>query len=294
MSKLNDSKKQYNDIEIPTELKQVVSKSVQTVKREQLKKKPSFKKFGLGVAAAAAIFVAGVNVNPTLAQSLSTVPILGSIIQVVSIQEITIEEDTYNADLKTPNVTGLTNKELENSLNEKYIAENKELYEGFQKEMEALKEVGGGHLGVASTYEVVTDTDEILSISRYAVNIVGSSSTTMRTDTIDKKNEVLITLPSLFKDDKGYIETISTYIKGEMKKEMAADEMNMYWIAGEEEVFDGFDTIRPDQTFSITSDHKLTISFDKYEVAPGSMGVITFEIPTDVIKEELISDYYIK
>lgn len=291
MSKLNESKKQYNDIEIPTELKQVVSKSIRTVKGEQSRKKPSFKKFGFGFAAAAAIFVASVNMNPTLAQSLSTVPILGSIVQVISIQEITIEEDTYNADLKVPNVTGLTNKELEHSLNEKYIAENKALYEGFQKEMEALKEVGGGHLGVVSTYEVVTDTDEILSISRYEVNIVGSSSTIMRTDTIDKKNEVLITLPSLFKDN-GYIEIISTYIKGEMTKEMAADEMNMYWIASEEEI--GFESIRPDQTFSITADHKLTISFDKYEVAPGSMGVITFDIPTDVIKENLISDYYIK
>lgn len=292
MSKLNETKKQYDDIEIPTELKQVVSKSIQNAKREQSRKMPSFKKFGIGFVAAAAIFIASVNMNPALAQSLSTVPILGSIVQVISIQEITIDEDTYNADLKVPNVTGLTNKELENSLNEKYIAENKELYESFQKEMEALKEVGGGHLGVVSTYEVVTDTDEILSISRYKANIVGSSSTTMRTDTIDKKNEVLITLPSLFKDDQGYIETISTYIKGEMTKQMAEDEMNMYWIASEEEI--GFESIRPDQTFSITADHKLTISFDKYEVAPGYMGVITFEIPTDVIKDELISDYYIK
>lgn len=292
MSKLNESKKQYDDIEIPTELQQVVSKSIQNAKKEQSRKMPSFKKFGIGFVAAAAIFIASVNMNPALAQTLSTVPILGSIVQVISIQEITIDEDTYNADLKVPNVTGLTNKELENSLNEKYIAENKALYESFQKEMEALKEVGGGHLGVVSTYEVVTDTDEILSISRYEANIVGSSSTTMRTDTIDKKNEVLITLPSLFKDDQGYIETISTYIKGEMTKQMAEDEMNMYWIASEEEI--GFESIRPDQTFSITADHKLTISFDKYEVAPGYMGVITFEIPTDVIKDELISDYYIK
>ncbi|WP_427137700.1 DUF3298 domain-containing protein [Psychrobacillus psychrodurans] len=292
MSKLNESKKQYDDIEIPTELQQVVSKSIQNAKKEQSRKMPSFKKFGIGFVAAAAIFIASVNMNPALAQTLSTVPILGSIVQVISIQEITIDEDTYNADLKVPNVTGLTNKELENSLNEKYIAENKALYESFQKEMEALKEVGGGHLGVVSTYELVTDTDEILSISRYEANIVGSSSTTMRTDTIDKKNEVLITLPSLFKDDHGYIETISTYIKGEMTKQMAEDEMNMYWIASEEEI--GFESIRPDQTFSITADHKLTISFDKYEVAPGYMGVITFEIPTDVIKDELISDYYIK
>ena len=92
--------------------------------------------------------------------------------------------------------------------------------------------------------------------------------------------------------DNGYIDAISNYIKDEMAKEMEADETIMYWVASEEEI--GFESIRPDQTFSITADHKLTISFDKYEVAPGSMGVITFEIPTDIIKEELISDYYIK
>lgn len=289
MSKLHDSKKQYDNIEIPNELKQIVSESIRDAKRK--KKRKPFKQWGTGIAAAAALFIASVNVSPALAQSLSTVPLLGSFVQVVTFQEIQVAEDTYSADLKTPIVTGLENKELENMLNEKYIAENEALYEGFQKEMEALKEVGGGHLGVASTYEVVTDTDDILSISRYEVNTVGSSSTTMRTDTIDKKNEILITLPSLFKDDS-YIEAISTYIKGEMVKQMEADENVMYWIASEEEI--GFDTIRPDQTFSITADHKLTISFDKYEVAPGSSGIITFEIPTEVIKSDLISDYYIK
>lgn len=290
MSKLHDSKKQYDNIEIPTELKQVVKDAIHESKGKRKKSIP-FKKWGIGMVAAAAIFVASVNVSPVLAQTLSSVPLLGSIVQVVTVQEIRVSEDTYNADIKTPNVTGLGNEELENSLNEKYIAENEALYEGFLIEMEALKEAGGGHLGVASTYEVVTDTEEILSISRYEVNIVGSSSTTLRTDTIDKKNEVLITLPSLFKDD-AYIEAISSYIKEEMTRQMESDESIVYWIASEEEI--GFEAIRPDQTFSITADHKLTISFDKYEVGPGSMGLVTFEIPTDVIQESLVSNVYIK
>ncbi|MFJ8063482.1 DUF3298 domain-containing protein [Psychrobacillus sp. NPDC096426] len=288
MKKLQDAKKKYEEIEIPSELKSVVANSIQQAKRKQ--RKP-FKQLGIGFVAAAALFVASVNMSPALAQSLSTVPMLSSIVQVVTFQDFKVAEDTYSADLKTPKVTGLENKELENMLNEKYIKENEALYEGFQQEMEVLKEAGGGHLGVASTYEIVTDTDDILSISRYEVNAAGSSFTTMRTDTIDKKNEILITLPSLFKDD-AYIEAISTYIKEEMVRQMAADENVRYWIASEEEI--GFEAIRPDQTFSITANHKLTISFDKYEVAPGSSGVITFEIPTDVIKEYLISNYYIK
>ncbi|MFF2753833.1 DUF3298 domain-containing protein [Psychrobacillus sp. NPDC058041] len=291
MSKLNESKKQYDEIEIPEELSQIVQDSIRAAKRKHQKNKP-FKQWGIGVAAAATLFITSVNISPALAQSLATVPVLGSIVQVVTLQEIQVAKDTYNAELKTPGVTGFKNKELEKTLNEKYIAENEALYESFQKDMKELEAEGGGHLGVASTYEVVTDTDDILSISRYNVNTVGSSSTTMRTDTIDKKNEILITLPSLFKDDQ-YIEAISTYIKGEMIKQMKADENIIYWVGSEAE-FESFEAIRPDQTFSITADHKLTISFDKYEVAPGYMGVLTFEIPTKVIQDLLVSNAYIK
>ncbi|WP_313891965.1 DUF3298 domain-containing protein [Psychrobacillus sp.] len=292
MKKIQDAKKRYEDVEIPSELKGVVEQSILKAKQKS-KKNGSFKQWGIGVAAAATLFVASVNVSPALAHSLATVPVLGSIVQVITIQEITFDEETYNANLKTPNVVGLENKELENMLNEKYTAENEVLYEQFQSEMKEMEEAGGGgHLGVDSHYEVITDTDDILSISRYEVNTVGSSSTTMRTDTIDKKNEILITLPSLFKND-GYVEAISTYIKEDMIKQMAADEDLVYWV-GEEADFESFEAIRADQTFSITADHKLTISFDKYEVAPGYMGVLTFEIPTEVIAPYLTSDYYIK
>lgn len=267
-----------------------MNKSIRTAKKKQKKNNP-FKNWAIGLAAAAAIFLASINVSPTLAQSLSTIPVLGSIVQVGTIKEIKVAEDTYTADIKTPSVTGFENTDLENLLNEKYITENEALYEGFQKEMEALQAVGEDNLIVASNYEVLTDTDDILSISRYEVNAEGSTFTTKRTDTIDKKNEILITLPSLFKDD-AYIEIISTYIKEDMIKQMESDEKIVYWIQSEEEI--GFDAIRPDQTFSITANHKLIISFDKYEVAPGSSGVITFEIPTEVIASHLVSDYYIK
>ncbi|HCM13126.1 MAG TPA: anti-sigma factor, partial [Lachnospiraceae bacterium] len=60
--------------------------------------------------------------------------------------------------------------------NEKYLEEGKSLYEGFNADMEELKKNGGGHLGIDSGYEVKTDTDRILSIGRYTVNTVASSS----------------------------------------------------------------------------------------------------------------------
>ena len=153
-----------------------------------------------------------------------------------------------------------------------------------------MEKSGDGHLGVKTGYEMKTDTDQLLSIARYEVNTVGSSSTTMTYDTIDKQNSILITLPSLFKDDK-YVDAISSYILDEMVQQMTTDEKIAYFLNSESQ--EGFKTIRPDQAFYITTDNKLVISFDKYEVSPGSMGVVTFEIPSEVLDGHLVSDTYI-
>ncbi|WP_060205725.1 anti-sigma-V factor rsiV [Sporosarcina koreensis] len=291
MSKMDKLKKDYEDIDIPEELDSIVKASIQEAKRKRIKKRPVFRNSFIGVAAAAAIFIGSINVSPAFAKSMVNVPILGSIVEVFTVQQLTVDEGTYQADVSTPGITGLEDEELQAALNEKYAVENKELFEKFEKEIAELKEAGGGHLGVDAGYEVLTDNDRILSIMRYQVNTVGSSSTTMSYDTIDKIDNVLITLPSLFKDDS-YIEAINTYIAGEMERQMAEDEMISYFI--NDEYAKGFTTIKPDQNFYITDDQKLVLSFDKYEVAPGYMGVVTFEIPTDIVKDLLVSDVYIR
>jgi len=52
--------------------------------------------------------------------------------------------------------------------------------------------------------------------------------------------------------------------------------------------------ISPNQNFYITEEGKLVISFDKYEVGPGYMGIQEFEIPTEVIADILVSNEYIR
>lgn len=99
--------------------------------------------------------------------------------------------------------------------------------------MESLKQSGEGHLGVDTGFEVKTDNSELFAISRYVVNTVGSSSTTMQHDTIDKKNQILLSLPMLFKDDR-YISIISENIKEQMRSQMKADKDMFYWISTDE------------------------------------------------------------
>lgn len=290
--KLEKMKSEYKNIPIPKELDEVVKKALQTKR-----KKPFHYQWLVGVAAAAVIFTGSVNISPTFAKTLATIPVIGPIVEVITIKEIHIDEKNYNAHLKTPKINHLDNKSLENNLNKKYIEENQKLYKDFSKEVETLKKQGGGHLGIDSGYEVKTDDERILSIARFVEQTQASSYTTIKFDTIDKKNKILLTLPSLFKDSK-YINIISENIKEQMRKQIKQDDNKIYWVdqAGLEDLNkdEVFKHISADQNFYINPDHKLVISFNEYEVAPGYMGAVEFVIPTEILLNDLVGHEYIQ
>lgn len=285
-------KKEYMDISIPKELETVVNN---TLKEEKCGKK---KISGLGVVAASiaaclVLMVIATNTSQAFAETASNLPIVGDIVKVVTFRQYTVNEKNFNADIKVPAVQGLKNKNLENSLNEKYIAENKKLYESFMADMEEIKKNGEGHVGVSSGYEVKTDNDLILSVERYILTVKGDSNTQKKYDTIDKKRQILITLPSLFKDDS-YVDLISKNIISQMKENMKKDSSVIYWIDNNTPYVDSFKKIAKEQNFYINKDSKLVISFNRAEVAPGYVGTVEFVIPTDAISNILVSQEYIK
>lgn len=287
--KLEKLRSDYKNVPIPDNLDIIVKKAI---KRSIRKRFPLKSITGFFTAA---LFVLSINTSSTFAKTLSNVPILGNVVNVLTFTEYTVDEPTYKADLKVPAVNNLKNKDLEQSLNKKYLDENKKLYDQFMKETESVKKDSGAHLGIDSGYEVKTDNENILSIERYVVNTAASSSTTMKFDTIDKKKEILLSLPILFKD-KSYVKIISENIKEQMKDQMKNDESKVYWIpeANLDYSIDPFVSIKENQNFYINKDHKLVISFDKYEVAPGYMGVVEFTIPTDVLSKVLVGHHYIR
>lgn len=283
MHKIEDFKKIYEDTEIPETLEFRVRQSIRSIK---MKNRITWgKKIGLTTVASLVIFTGVLNMNQSFAMALSELPIIGAVVKVLTFEFDQIQNEHVNANIEIPIITGLENEALEKALNERYYEESKALYEAFIAEMGDIMEMGG-HLGVDSGYVVMTDTDEILSIGRYVVNTLASSSTTFQYDTIDKKEGLLITLPSLFVDDT-YVTRISEYLIETMKAQMAEDADKIYWVS--EDDFSPFKGISSTQSFYITDTGKLVISFDKYEAAPGYMGVLAFEIPTEVISDLLVN-----
>lgn len=289
---MNKFRNEYENIEIPDELEFLVRTTIKE-QEKKMKRKNIINKSVIAAAVAGVVFVGSINLSSEISYALSEVPVLGSIVRVLTFKTFELKDNNFDAQLKTPAIEGLDSK-LEAMLNEKYLDENQKLYDDFMKEIDELKkaDMEEAHMGIASGYEVKTDTDKLLVIGRYVVNTAGSSSTTIKYDTIDKQNKLLITLPSLFKDE-AYIDIISENIKAQMKEQMK-DENKVYWLEDEMMGDENFSKIDKNQSFYITKDNQLVIAFDKYEVAPGYMGNPEFIIPSELLKDVLVSDEYIK
>lgn len=291
---MNDLKKlkiDYENINASEEFKE----SVLT----KAKKRHRFSVFTKSVAAAAATFVfasvLALNVSPAFAKSVSEIPYLKEVVKVLTASRYEFSDGNMEAEIVTPKIEGLLDKELEDKLNNEFKENANAIILGFERDYKELKkEFGEGtdiHMGINYNYEVKTDDDDIYAIDIYLFTAAGSSSTKHSFYTIDKKTHSLLTLDGIFKD-KSYVDVISEYIKKEMKR-LNETEGGYFWVDSEFPEWN-FTKIKEDQNFYINSDGKLVICFDKYDVAAGAQGSPEFVIPTEVISNILKPVTFIK
>lgn len=218
------------------------------------------------------------NCMPALAQTLETVPVLGRVIQVVDLRSysrfwggtgISVEEPVLDGDRPAADEAKAKQEEIIQQMRENFLEYAARKYQGYVAE--------------DVTYEVMRD-DETLFILRFNATInAGGSMDCRRHIVLDKGTEQVLSLADLFKSDVNYIFLISREIKAQMEEQMNAGEGDYFLPGGiwsEEECFKSIDE---DQDFYIDEAGQLVIVFDEYEVAPGSMGVPEFTIPTDLL-----------
>ncbi len=144
-----------------------------------------------------------------------------------------------------------------------------------------------GYVGCDVTWRMVRDDEQILSVCIDGVINVGSSVQYSRYFTWDKAGGKLLELTDLFLEESDYVSVISSEILRQMQEQVQNNE-GRYYITGlgwlEETCFH---EIAPDQNFYLNEENQLVIVFEKYEVAPGSMGLPEFVLDTEVIREIL-------
>ena len=107
-----------------------------------------------------------------------------------------------------------------------------------------------------------------------------------------KKTGKMITLKDLFHEGSDYKKRISDSIKEQMRAQMKKDSSKTYFLDDDQPEWD-FKQIKDDANFYISDNGELTFVFDKYEVAPGYMGLVEFSVPTEKLSD-IVKDGYLQ
>ncbi len=262
------AKEKYNSIKASDKLKMEVN--------NMFKKNNNVLKIVASTAAVVVItFTITLNVNPTFASNVAGSEFMKPIVRILTGNKYEFNDKNMQANVTTPVIKGISNKEIEEKINAEINEMSKQLISDFEKESTELKAFDkDAHLGIDSNYIIKTDNDEVLSIDIYVVNTVGSSSTMHKFYNINKQTGDVITLKDKFENDDNYIEIISKYIEKEMIKQNMEKDADLYFVDYDEI----YELVSKKQSFYINDNGNVVIVFDKYEVGPGSTGCPEFEI----------------
>lgn len=293
--KILNLKKGYEDVEIPEQLTQIVQETInraetellkENIKKEKAQRGKKMKKQIGSIAAAIVIVIGafgiGVNTNEAFADSVSQIPVLSSLAKVFTIEQVHEETDSYVADMKIPGIEGLKDEKLQKRINELVhnqvtaaVDETKVTMQDYKK---AFLETGGKEEDfmqqeISVDYDVKCLSDKVLSFSVYKTETLASAYFDMFYYNYDLTTSQPLTLRDMLGSD--YIEIANKQIK-EQIAERTKNPDNMYWDGSDG--IEGFTSISDSQQFYVNKAGNPVIVFNKYEIAPGYMGIQEFEI----------------
>ncbi|WP_250278026.1 RsiV family protein [[Clostridium] colinum] len=270
-------KKEYDNINVKEEGVFLMKKSIEQAKKENEKNK--LKYLSIASVAVIAIFVALPNLNQNIALAMSKIPVIGKIVDVITINKYS--EEDKNISVEAPVATDANNNKSLDELNKSTDEYIKNLTEEFKKEFKQ-----GDNKSLDITYDTLTDDEKLFSLRIKGTEINASGYMYSKIYNVDKEKGNIIELKDIFKADSNYVEVLSQNIKEQMREQMKQDTNKSYFIDSDMPEND-FKQIKENQNFYFNKDKNLVLCFDEYEVAPGSMGTVEFVIPQDITKDIL-------
>ena len=282
--KIDKLKENYNNIEIPKELDDVINdafnesenKKLENNKKDWRRNMKNMKKW-YASAAAVGLIIVSVNASSTFAKSLENIPVIGNIIRVVNFNNYRIDKDGMDVSISLPEVSS-DSKDLEYKLNKEFEKEGKEAYKKYEAEVAELEKEGKTtHKSAEMWTESIAENAKTVSVAIYNTETEASAATSRKIYNIDKKDKTILTLEGMF-GNNDYVDVLSKNILSQMKERTKKDSNDVYFV-------DNTFKIKKDQLFYINDKGELVICFDEYEVAPGSAGLVEFVIPSNVVSK---------
>lgn len=249
---------------------------------------------GFKIAAAAAVVAAGIfiilpNTSGTIAHAMEQIPIIGSLVKVVTFRDYEYEGDRNMADIEVPEIKAdgtLPDTALQENLDRttaEINAEIQKITDGLIAEFEKNLKDELGYQDIVVKSEVLATTSDYFTLKLICYQGAGSGYQWNYFYTIDLKTGERLQLKDIFKEGTDYITPISDDIKRQMQARMDADENVYYWLNDEIEEWN-FQSITDETSFYLNENGNVVIGFNEGDVAPMYMGTVEFEIPAEVLE----------
>ena len=286
---MNQLKQTYKNEKMTEEQITQMKKAIENAKKNTYKSSASsgnIVKFAVPFAAAIALFIAVPNVSMQAAETLSSIPVLGRLVEAVTFRDYNVETETKLADVEIPEIvvnevdapetlsetTAEINAEIE-SLTQKFI-------DSFEADMTAQ-----GYQELVINHETIPSNEHYFTLKLVCYEAAASGVEWNYYYTIDLMTGEKLALRELFADGADYITPISENIITQMREQMAEDENIIYWLDDPDFPEFNFTSIKEDTQFYLNENGNIVISFNEGDVAPMYMGVCTFEIPNEIVKD---------
>lgn len=260
--------------------------------------------------AATAAFVILPNTSAVVAHAMENIPLLGRLVEVVTFRDYQYEDERNHANIEIPEIVAkdtdvpsvqTAKQEVKDAIEpseqssdaakenlkkstEEINAEIQKIAEPFIEEFTQNLQNDWGYQDVMVKSEVVNTTQDYFTLKLICYMGSGSGAEWNYYYTINLHTGERMQLKDFFKDKANYITPISENIKTQMRQQMAADDMNHYWVDDEIEELN-FKEITDETAFYINESGSIVISFNEGDVAPMYMGVVTFEIPDEIVAD---------
>ncbi len=288
---LQGVKKEYRSHQMTKAQEEQIYQKIREAKQMDtgIKKQSALIKF-LPVAAAAVIgiFIILPNTSATIAHAMEQIPVIGSLVKVVTFRDYEYESDRNMADIEVPEIKpelATQDNALQENLDRTTAEINAEIQtitDNLIKEFEDNLKSEGGYQDVVVKSEVLATTPDYFTLKLICYQGAGSGYQWNYFYTIDLKTGERLKLKDIFKEGADYITPISENIKLQMQERMDADENVYYWLNDEIEEWN-FKAITDETSFYLTEKGNVVIGFNEGDVAPMYMGTVEFEIPADAL-----------
>ena len=275
------TEKEKDDARVPGNCLDMVKEAIGRAKEEKLHAKRARRRTMIRMVAVSFIGLMVIlpNVSMDVAQAMSSLPVLGSFFDVITIIDYHYMDDRFSADVDIPEIK--SDSEAAGSINGKISA----IAEEWVREFESAKADECGRAEIKVGYEILSTAPEYFTLKLMTYQGAGSGFQQNHYYTIRISDEKEMALSDLFPENADFITPKSENIKEQMRQQVKEDAGKCYWVDLEDDdPAKGFEfsEIEKDQQFYINENGQLVVTFNEGDVAPMYMGCVQFTIPEQV------------